>query len=128
MNKGPWCNLLTQVAGGTVKPPKARQAWQQFMTENGTTVSEAVAERWEVRKAELLKAQEKDCAEGKPVKEIKQGMGFRSEVARSLFVELPEEEKQLVKERAVEEARLAREKHAEDLKKPPSKEPQDRQR
>ncbi|KAJ7025313.1 hypothetical protein C8F04DRAFT_1191583 [Mycena alexandri] len=116
--KDPWTLLLNQLSG-LKTPPKARQAYQQFMHEvYETDVAPVVAQRWLTLSSEgsNMQTQKKPTA------------AFRAEVARTLFAALPEDERNGYAERAKEEALAARKKYDAALKAPPSKSPEDRQK
>ncbi|KAK7019464.1 hypothetical protein R3P38DRAFT_3198771 [Favolaschia claudopus] len=116
----PWGILLSKLAG-IKSPPKARQGFQQYMHESYETEIKAVVEaRW---KAELV---EEDGVES-----LKTGKApnapFRAKVAREMFKELPEEERDALMQRAKDEATELRREYVELMKGPPSKAPKDRQ-
>jgi hypothetical protein len=58
----------------------------------------------------------------------KPNAAFRSKIARELFAELPEEEREEIRGRAVAEAREAKEAYEKFMKTGPSKNPEDRQK
>lgn len=99
-------------------PPKARQAYQQFMREKyQDVIAPVVAERWAAGTGAGSNLQTKKDADGP----------FRAKIARELFAALPEEERVAYGDRAKLEAVEAREKYDAALKNPPSKSPEDRQ-
>ncbi|KAJ7023329.1 hypothetical protein C8F04DRAFT_1271532 [Mycena alexandri] len=104
---------------GVSTPPKARQAFQQFMHESyESEIAPVVRARW--------KAAEQTGGEltGKKGPDAP----FRARVARELFAELPEEEQDALRARAKAEALSAREVYTAAMKQGPSKSPEDRQR
>jgi hypothetical protein len=58
----------------------------------------------------------------------KPNAAFRSKIARELFADLPEEEREEIRLRAIAEAREAKEVYEKFMKSGPSKAPEDRQR
>lgn len=99
-------------------PPKARQAYQQFMREKyQDVIAPVVAERWAAGTGAGSNLQTKKDADGP----------FRAKIARELFAALPEEERVAYGDRAKLEAVEAWEKYDATLKNPPSKSPEDRQ-
>jgi hypothetical protein len=109
--------LLAKLSGLST-PPKARQAYQQFMREcYADKISPAVAERWE---------KEREKNPGSLGKEPK--AGFRAQVARDLFAALSTEERGGFAARAKEDAAKAKAEYIAALKMPPSTAPADRQR
>lgn len=114
----PWSIYLAKLAGIN-SPPKARQAFQQFMHESyETEIAPVVQARW--------KASEQDSGEltGKKGPNAP----FRAKVARDLFSELPDSEQDALRKRAKDDAQAAREAYAVAMKSGPSKTPEDRQR
>ncbi|KAJ7479910.1 hypothetical protein FB451DRAFT_1395473 [Mycena latifolia] len=82
--KDPFAVLLAKLCGLTA-PPKARQAYQQFMREShANKIAPVVLERWAA-------ARENNDPDTIGRKEPK--AGFRARVARELFAALPEAEK-----------------------------------
>lgn len=117
-NRDPWAIYLAKLAGVST-PPKARQAFQQFMHESyESEIAPVVRARW--------KAAEQTGGEltGKKGPDAP----FRARVARELFAELPEEEQDALRARAKAEALSAREVYTAAMKQGPSKSPEDRQR
>ncbi|KAK7042098.1 hypothetical protein R3P38DRAFT_2511411 [Favolaschia claudopus] len=109
--KDPYAVLLGKLSG-LAAPPKARQAYQQFMHESyNTKVAPVVAEQWEAQRIENTTLAEK-------TKEPK--AGFRAQVARQVFSELPESERAAIADRAKQEASDARAAYTAALKSPPS--------
>ncbi|KAJ7078635.1 hypothetical protein C8R43DRAFT_1143374 [Mycena crocata] len=118
--RDPWAILLAKLAGVN-SPPKARQAFQQYMHESyDTDIGPAVAARWAAKGVE---------DDGRALK-VKKGPDapFRAQVARELFAELSAEEQEALGARAKEEARVAREEYNNAMKQGPSKSPEERQR
>ncbi|KAJ7715468.1 hypothetical protein B0H16DRAFT_1477362 [Mycena metata] len=117
----PYAILLGKLSGINA-PPKARQAFQQYMHESyDTEIAPAVQARW---------AATRDNLNGNGAAATQKGPNapFRALVARELFAELTQEEQDALKERAKEEAATAREEYEKKRKAPPSKSPEDRQR
>ncbi|KAJ6458986.1 hypothetical protein C8R45DRAFT_1031174 [Mycena sanguinolenta] len=113
----PWALLLAKLCGVN-PPPKARQAYHQFMHEKyQSLIAPVVAERWAESVGDGSNLQTKKDPDGP----------FRAKVAREMFAELSQGEQKEYATRAKEEAAEARKKFDEDLKKPPSKAPEDRQ-
>ncbi|KAF7353218.1 hypothetical protein MSAN_01509500 [Mycena sanguinolenta] len=117
--KDPFAVLLSKLSGLTA-PPKARQAYQQFMRESyADKIAPVVAERW----AAARQNNEPDTVGRKEPK-----AGFRALVAREVFAGLPDAEKTAIAQRAKEEAAQAKTAYEKALKDPPSNAPADRQR
>ncbi|KAJ7700211.1 hypothetical protein B0H16DRAFT_1483971 [Mycena metata] len=117
--KDPYAVLLAKLSGLT-SPPKARQAFQQFMHEcYQEKIAPIVAERWEEERQNNGQAAERS-------KEPK--AGFRAQVARELFAGLPQEEQQEFGSRARETAQTAKAAYVSTLNSPPSQTPEDRQK
>ncbi|KAK7027826.1 hypothetical protein R3P38DRAFT_3190954 [Favolaschia claudopus] len=119
-SKDPWGLYLSKLAGVTA-PPKARQAFQQYMHElYDTEIKPVVEARWRA-----------SCLEDDGVT-LKTSKGpnapFRAEVARELFKDLSNEQQKELSARAKAEAKLERDTYLSKMKAPPSKTPQDRQR
>ncbi|KAJ7138679.1 hypothetical protein C8R43DRAFT_1131860 [Mycena crocata] len=118
--RDPWAILLAKLAGIN-SPPKARQAFQQYMHESyDADIGPAVMARWAATHVE------EDGGE----LQSKKGPDapFRAQVARELFNELPVEEQDGLCARARDEAKEAREQYIKAMKGGPSKDPADRQR
>ncbi|KAJ7618253.1 hypothetical protein DFH06DRAFT_1012065 [Mycena polygramma] len=114
----PWAILLAKLSG-LHSPPKARQAFQQFMHENyQSDIADVVAERWAEQQADGSNLQTKKSPDA----------SFRAKIARELFGELSDEEREGYAERAKEEAAAARKVYEDGLKNPPSRTPEDRQK
>lgn len=114
--RDPWAILIAKLAGIN-SPPKARQAFQQYMHESyETDIARAVQARWE---SEIL---DKDKPRKGP------DAPFRAKVARELFSGLPSAEQDALRERAKQEAQKAREEYVAALKAGPSKSPEARQK
>ncbi|KAJ7887137.1 hypothetical protein B0H13DRAFT_2342502 [Mycena leptocephala] len=117
--KDPFAILLTKLTGLTA-PPKARQAYQQFMQESyADKIAPVVSERW-------VAARENNEPGTAGRKEPK--AGFRANVAREVFGALPVDEKAAIAQRAKDEAASAKATYKAALKSPPSNKPEDRQR
>ncbi|KAJ7807047.1 hypothetical protein B0H13DRAFT_2386674 [Mycena leptocephala] len=107
--KDPWAILLAKLSGFK-NPPKAQQAYEQYMREAyQTEIAPVVAKRWA-----------EQASEGSNMQTAKEpGGGFRAQIARELFAALPESEREGYQERAKEEAAQARAKYDEDMGTPP---------
>ncbi|KAJ7801666.1 hypothetical protein B0H14DRAFT_3782628 [Mycena olivaceomarginata] len=117
--KDPYAVLLAKLSGLTA-PPKARQAYQQFMRESyAEKIAPVIAEEWR-------KLQEKDSQLSARTKEPK--AGFRAQVAREVFADLPSAEKKDIAARATEEAVAAKLEYVNALKGPVSTSPEARQK
>ncbi|KAJ7149899.1 hypothetical protein C8R43DRAFT_1128380 [Mycena crocata] len=115
-SKDPWAILLAKLSGVSA-PPKARQAYQQFMREDfAEKIEPVVEERW---------AESSSAGSSVPV-DKEPNAPFRAKVARDLFAELSEEEQEGYRGRAKDEAASARAAYDRALKEPPSKTPQAR--
>ncbi|KAJ7886965.1 hypothetical protein B0H13DRAFT_1889025 [Mycena leptocephala] len=116
--KDPYAVLLAKLSG-LQSPPKARQAYQQFMHESyAEKIAPIVAERW-------AKKLEDDAGNPDRTKEPK--AGFRAQVAREVFAELPKSEQDNIAGRAKDEAATRRKAYQDALKTPASKAPSERQ-
>ncbi|KAJ7836178.1 hypothetical protein B0H13DRAFT_2368972 [Mycena leptocephala] len=114
----PWAALLSKLSGFKA-PPKARQAYQQFMKEAYQShIAPVVTERWTAQSSEGSNLQTSKDPNGP----------FRASVARELFAALSEDERQGYSERAKEEAAEARKIYDDALKNPPSRSPEARQK
>ncbi|KAJ7119389.1 hypothetical protein C8R46DRAFT_1238661 [Mycena filopes] len=121
----PLGNLLAKLAGIN-SPPKARQAFQQYMHESyETDIAPAVKARWEAAISDIDTTSE-------TLPNIKKKKGpdapFRAKVARELFRELSEDDQEGLRRRAKEEAQKAREEYLAAMKQGPSKTPEARQK
>lgn len=114
---GPWGPFLAKVSGA--KPAaKARQGWQQLCKESyKELVAPAVAAKWAA-----------GLANGSIAADAKQTASFRGLVAREIFGQLPEAEKQGYLDRAKQDAREEKERWERLMKEGPSKRPEDRQK
>ncbi|KAJ7468813.1 hypothetical protein FB451DRAFT_1401164 [Mycena latifolia] len=109
--------LLTKLSGIST-PPKARQAYQQYMHEMyATTITPVVEERWKA--ASIL-------LDGS-LSTKKASAPFRAKIARELFGQLSEEEQEALRGRAAAEVRASKEAYDKALKEGPSKSPEARQ-
>ncbi|KAF8122740.1 hypothetical protein K438DRAFT_1792965 [Mycena galopus ATCC 62051] len=113
----PYAALLSKLSG-LKTPPKARQAYQQFMHEKVAEIAAIVDIRW---KEKSINA-DGSANTGKPK------APFRSAVAREMFEELPSSKRDAYAKRATEEARAAKEAYTKALEAGPSKSPEARQR
>ncbi|KAJ7831672.1 hypothetical protein B0H13DRAFT_1575001, partial [Mycena leptocephala] len=114
------CAVLLAKLAGVTNPPKARQAYQQYMRERyASDIAAVVEERWRT-----------DCPTNKDgaANTKKPNAPFRAKIAREMFGELSEEEQDDFRERAVAEARDAKEAYEKAMKQGPSKRPEDRQK
>ncbi|KAK6971922.1 hypothetical protein R3P38DRAFT_2813181 [Favolaschia claudopus] len=119
--KDPYAVLLAKLSGVTA-PPKARQAYQQFMHEAyQERVAPRVAAEWE----KVLAGSREEAGE-RTTKEPKGG--FRAKIAREVFAELPRTEQVAYGERAKSEAAAAKAAYVQVLKDSPSQIPVDRQK
>ncbi|KAK6974551.1 hypothetical protein R3P38DRAFT_3239409 [Favolaschia claudopus] len=117
--KDPYAVLLGKLSGLSA-PPKARQAYQQFMHESyEDKVAPVVTERWEEERSQNTTVAER-------TKEPK--AGFRAQVARQVFSQLPESERAAIANRAKQEAADAKAAYTASLKSPPSESPAARQK
>ncbi|KAK6996595.1 hypothetical protein R3P38DRAFT_2477505, partial [Favolaschia claudopus] len=118
--KDPWGLYLAKLAGIT-SPPKARQAFQQYMHESyDAEIKPVVEARWR------SSALEED---GVTLRTSKgPDAPFRAQVARELFKELSNEEQKALGDRAKKVAKQEREEYMAKMKGPVSKDPEDRQR
>ncbi|KAJ7139006.1 hypothetical protein C8R44DRAFT_867180 [Mycena epipterygia] len=98
--KDPWAILLAKLSGLNV-PPKARQAYQQFMREEyKTMIAPVVAERWVHTPSDGNNVQTSKDPDGP----------FRAAITREVFAALPDDEHRGYADRAKAEATEAREK------------------
>ncbi|KAJ7043428.1 hypothetical protein C8F04DRAFT_1175261 [Mycena alexandri] len=117
--RDPWAILLGKLAGINT-PPKARQAFQQYMHESyETDIAPAVKARWEASALD-------DGGNARSAKSP--DAPFRAKVARELFAELSDEEQAGLRQRAKDDAQRARDTYTAAMKAGPSKAPEDRQR
>ncbi|KAJ7152153.1 hypothetical protein C8R43DRAFT_1127235 [Mycena crocata] len=114
--KNPFAVLLSKLSGLTA-PPKARQAYQQFMHDSWDKIAPEVAKRWQ---------EQQDLEGGKQGKSPK--MGFTSAVSRELFNALSAGERQDLAATAKKEAAEAKAAYKASMERPPSQAPEDRQR
>ncbi|KAK6985136.1 hypothetical protein R3P38DRAFT_3230796 [Favolaschia claudopus] len=115
----PYAVLMANLSGVT-SPPKALQAYQQFMRESyEEKVAPVVAQRWAQERVESSKVSER-------TKEPK--AGFRAEVARQVFAQLSDDERKAIGDRAKQEAAEAKAAYLDMLKSPPSQSPEARHR
>ncbi|KAJ7433177.1 hypothetical protein B0H11DRAFT_1939761 [Mycena galericulata] len=115
--KDPWAVLLAKLSG-VKSPPKARQAYQQFMHERyKDTIEPIVTKEW---------AQSTGNGSSVPTEKDPKA-DFRAEVARRLFAELPADVKLQYATRAKEEAAERRANFKKALEAQPSTSPKARQ-
>jgi hypothetical protein len=104
---------------GLQRPPKARQAYQQFMSEEAATIAEEVKTRWSSERAVnadgSLNTKSPDA-------------NFRSAVARDLFKQKSTSDQEAFKLRAVQKAKDEKEAYEMAMKAGPSKSPEARQK
>ncbi|KAJ7432729.1 hypothetical protein FB451DRAFT_1196827 [Mycena latifolia] len=118
-SKNPYAVLLAKLSGVTA-PPKARQAYQQFMNESYTEkIAPVVAERWEAEREQRAQEGQKSGKEPKA--------GFRAKVARDVFAALPSGERKDIADRAKKLAADAKAAYLKALKEPPPQDPASRQ-
>jgi hypothetical protein len=112
--------VLLAKLSGLSSPPKARQAFQQFMRESySEKIAPVVAERWAAE-------QKQNGLSSERTKEPK--AGFRAQVARQMFAALPQAEQKAIAERAKTEAQAAKASYAASLNAIPAQTPAVRQR
>ncbi|KAJ7883966.1 hypothetical protein B0H13DRAFT_2343915 [Mycena leptocephala] len=117
--KDPYAVLLAKLSG-VQNPPKARQAYQQFMREAySEKIAPVVAERW---------AEQLEENPGDPDRTKEPKAGFRAKVAREVFATLSTNEQQQLGARAKEEALEKKKAFQKALADPPSAQPPDRQK
>jgi hypothetical protein len=117
LRDSPYAVLLAKLSGVT-SPPKARQAFQQFMRESAPEVAAEVNERWK----------EKSINPDGSVNTKLPDAPFRCAVTRNLFNALPEEEQEAIRGRAAEEAAQAKREYTKAMNDGPSKSPEARQK
>ncbi|KAJ7697307.1 hypothetical protein B0H14DRAFT_3655974 [Mycena olivaceomarginata] len=105
---------------GVKPPPKARQAFQQYMAES---YADEIAPKVETQWAAAVERGDPETAKTKTPK-----AGFKSRVARELFAKLPADEKAAFSQRAKEHAAEAKEEYLRALRDPPPNNPADRQK
>ncbi|KAJ7665820.1 hypothetical protein DFH06DRAFT_1322971 [Mycena polygramma] len=116
--RDPWAVLLAKLSGLTT-PPKARQAYQQFMHEEyEDKIHPEVVRRWAEEQSDGSSVQTKQSPTGP----------FRAKIARELFGKLTESERGEYGTRAKKEAAEKREAYDKALNDPPSKSPEARQK
>ncbi|KAJ7858144.1 hypothetical protein B0H14DRAFT_3636093 [Mycena olivaceomarginata] len=116
LRNSPYGPLLAKLSG-LVKPPKARQAYQQYMSEKTEEIGTEVNESWK-----LHSVNSDGSANTKAP-----NASFRSQVARRLFEALSPEEKAGYQSRATERAKVAKEEFLTAMANGPSRSPQARQ-
>ncbi|KAJ7614713.1 hypothetical protein DFH06DRAFT_1146232 [Mycena polygramma] len=116
--KDPWSVFLAKLSGVSV-PPKARQAYQQFMHEEyEEKVAPVVIDRWA-----------STAPSGSSVQTAKGPDGpFRAKIAREVFGALSESERQEYGRRAKDAAAQARAEFEKIMNEPPSQRPEDKQK
>ncbi|KAJ7734669.1 hypothetical protein B0H16DRAFT_1767203 [Mycena metata] len=104
--RDPWAIYLAKLAGINA-PPKARQAFQQFMHESyESEIAPVVQARW---KASEQSSGELSSKKGPDAP-------FRAKVARELFAELPEGHQDGLHQRAKDAAQTARDEYTNAMK------------
>jgi hypothetical protein len=117
--RDPWGILLAKLAGIN-SPPKAHQAFQQYMHESyETEIAPVVETQW---KSSCVEADGSTLRKGSP------NTPFCAKVARELFSQLAVDEHNALRHRAREDAQEAREAYGQAMKSGPSKSPEDRQK
>ncbi|KAJ7149502.1 hypothetical protein C8R43DRAFT_1128495 [Mycena crocata] len=117
VTKDPYAVLVAKLSG-VHSPPKARQAYQQFMRESmADKIMPAVATRWA-----------EECENNAELRGKSPKAGFRALIARELFDALPKEEQSALGARARSEADSNRKNFMNALRDPPSNAPADRQK
>ncbi|KAJ7105137.1 hypothetical protein C8R43DRAFT_1140927 [Mycena crocata] len=117
--KDPFAVLLAKLSN-VVAPPKARQAYQQYMHEShAEKIEPVVMERWNTLR---------DEDPGNLDRPAKPKAGFRAQVARDVFAALPKAEQLAIATRAKAEAEKNKQAFVSALKDPPSTAPADRQK
>jgi hypothetical protein len=115
--KDPWAVLLAKFSG-VLNPPKAWQAYQQFMAEAYSSVIEPVVkQKWTEAEA--------DGSNVQTGKEL--NAPFRVRIARELFAGLPDDVRSKYADAAKAEAAAARTLFNKALKDPPSQTPEAKQ-
>ncbi|KAK7012744.1 hypothetical protein R3P38DRAFT_3208578 [Favolaschia claudopus] len=122
--RDPYAILLAKLSGLTA-PPKARQAYQQYMREEySSKIAPQVAEDWQKE----LASRAGSMSVGDDPKSREPKAGFRAAVARKMFAALPNAEQQAYAARAKAEAAEAKQAYVQALKDPPSQSPEARQK
>ncbi|KAJ7075348.1 hypothetical protein B0H15DRAFT_657952 [Mycena belliarum] len=117
----PWAILLSKLAGIN-SPPKARQAYQQYMHESyDTEIAPAVQAQWAA-----AGGLEDDGLTLRVTKSP--DAPFRAKVARDLFNALSKEAQEGLRTRARADAKVARDAYMSARKGRPSQSPEDKQR
>ncbi|KAJ7635974.1 hypothetical protein DFH06DRAFT_1336124 [Mycena polygramma] len=112
-----WSVLLAKLASVTA-PPKARQAFQQYMHEAyATDIAPVVAQRWAGQQEEGSNVQTQKSPTG----------AFCAAIARECFAALPQSVREDYAKRAKQVAIDARAKYDEEFNKVPSRTPEARQ-
>ncbi|KAJ7682270.1 hypothetical protein DFH06DRAFT_1388772 [Mycena polygramma] len=116
----PWAPLLYNLAGIN-GPPKARQAFQQYMVESyEAEIAPVVDARW---KSTFLED------DGVTLKTKKNhNTAFRAKIAREMYDKLSKERQDGIKRRLKEAAQQAKDEYTRTMKSGPSKAPEGRQR
>ncbi|KAJ7680872.1 hypothetical protein DFH06DRAFT_1120457 [Mycena polygramma] len=115
--KDPWAVLLAKLSG-VKNPPKARQAYQQFMHEEyERLVAPAVEEAWKTAEGSGANVPTKRQPDA----------SFRAQVARKAFASLPKPDQERYGAAAKAEAAVARQQYQDALQAAPSQTPEARQ-
>ncbi|KAJ7680841.1 hypothetical protein DFH06DRAFT_973383 [Mycena polygramma] len=117
LRDNPYAVLLGKLSGLT-SPPKARQAFQQFMRERPADVAAEVDKQWA----------KKSIAEDGSANTKHPGAPFRCKIARELFSALPQAEQDAIRGRAAAEAKQAKLDYATAMEGGASKSPEARQK
>lgn len=113
--RDPFARILARLSGITA-PPKARQAYQQFMHESyRLKVAPVVQQRW----ADLMKTNPHASKHHK--------VNFTAQVAKEIFDGLPQDERRVITSRAKTAAFEARVAYKHALMQAPAQTPQARQ-
>jgi hypothetical protein len=118
-SRDPWGVLLAKLASIN-SPPKARQAFQQYMHESyEKEIAPVVTARWQA-----------SCVEedGTTLCKVTPNAPFCAKVAQEMYNELGEDEQEGLRRCAREDAQEAKDAYMRAMKNPPSKAPEDRQR
>ncbi|KAJ7697300.1 hypothetical protein B0H16DRAFT_1706246 [Mycena metata] len=117
----PWAILIAKLTGIN-SPPKACQAFQQYMHEvYEAEIAPAIKARWETSFVTQNDSHELKSKKGP-------NAPFRLKVARELLSELSEQEQDRLRQRAKQEAQAARDAYMQAMKQGPSKTPESRQK
>ncbi|KAJ7878393.1 hypothetical protein B0H14DRAFT_3435666 [Mycena olivaceomarginata] len=113
--KDPYARIVVKLSG-LQAPPKARQAYQQFMHESYEQLCAPVIEKKWAEKIRTNPA----------LRNKKPKVGFSATIARQIFEKLPEEERKKITDRAKAASGEAKAVYAEGLRQAPATTPQAR--